>query len=93
MRDFISIVKNRWDEVMTLPGEKPASGSNASVRFQLNSNGDIQRIIRIEGTAGTYGYNAAVIAIQTPAPYPPWSPTMIAALGQTQILTFDFLYQ
>jgi hypothetical protein len=91
--DLQSIVQERWDSVMTLPGNKPKTGTHALVRFQMTSTGEIKRILRLDGNAGQYGLNAAVLAIQTPAPFPPWSPAMLNTLGQTQILTLDFVYQ
>ena len=62
------------------------------VTFKLNSKGEIT-IGTVEETAGKYGTQACLSAIQDRQPYRKWTDQMITLLGEEQTLGFDFYYR
>jgi hypothetical protein len=93
LQELINIVQIQWDRILESGGTSPKQGTHVLVSFRLNSNGEITEILKIEQDSGDYGKNAALNAIKDRAPYRPWTKEMIAALGDSQVLTFDFYYQ
>jgi len=93
LQKITEIIQKRWDAVVDSSCKKPKVHTHVMVRFQLGYDGAVQNIVKFEGDTDFTGMNAALIAIETPAPYQPWTREMIAYLGQSQILEFTFFYQ
>ena len=95
LQRMIETVQIEWDRVLQASKIYPNSGSAVSVKFVMNTKGDIARIVSVEPTTGTSdaATRACVSAITTRAPYGDWTEDMIAVLGTEQEMTFTFYYQ
>jgi hypothetical protein len=93
LQELIDIVQIEWDRILDSGGTRPKQGSHVLVSFRLNSKGEIAEIVKVDGDAGDYGTNASLSAIQDRAPYRPWTKEMVAVLGDSQVITFDFYYE
>jgi hypothetical protein len=95
LQKLIDAVDARWHEQIVASKHYPAPGSEVIVTFVLNSAGEVTAIKKFEGSAGEQATNWSVTAI-SPGPgfsYGEWTPQMIAVLGETQELTFYFLFR
>ena len=93
LQELINIVQIQWDRILDSGGSRPKPGSHVVVNFRINSKGEIAEVIKVEGDAGDYGTRTALKAIQDRAPYRAWTREMVAVLGESQVLTFDFFYE
>jgi len=95
LQRFIESVQIQWEKILRESGVSPNSGTMVEVKFVLNSKGEISKIIHVNPSAGMpdAAIHACPAAIETPAPYGPWTDDMIATLGSEQELTFVFYYQ
>jgi hypothetical protein len=93
LQKLIDTVQIQWERVLTESRIYPTSGTNVKVVFNLNSKGEVSRIVSVEGTAGNQAEKACASAITARAPYGPWTDDMVAVLGEEQELTFVFYYQ
>lgn len=93
LQELIDIVQIQWDQILDSGGTRPKPGSHVMVTFRLSSQGEISEIIKVDGDAGDYGTNAALSAIQDRAPYRAWTKEMVAVLGHSQVISFDFYYE
>jgi hypothetical protein len=59
----------------------------------MDLHGKITEIVSVESTSSEQGKQSCLTAITMTAPYGDWSDDMIAVLGTSQDLTFDFYYQ
>lgn len=92
LQELIDTVQIQWERILNTSGISPPSGSHVTIRFRINSQGQIAEILKVDGNAGDYGTNAALSAIRDPAPYRPWTKEMVAVLGNDQVITFSFYY-
>jgi hypothetical protein len=92
LEEVVRSVDTTWNKILAAFSVSPRTGSKVSIRFILNSDGIVTRIVEVEETAGKQGTYACLSAIQDPQPYRPWSQEMIDALGNEQTLTFHFYY-
>lgn len=95
LQRMIETVQIEWDRTLAASKIYPNSGSAVSVKFVMNTKGDIARIVSVEPTAGTSdaATRACISAITNRAPYGEWTDDMIAMLGNEQEMTFTFYYQ
>lgn len=95
LQKLIDAVDARWHEQIVASKHYPAPGSEVIVTFVLNSAGEITQIKKTEGSAGEQATNWSVSAISPGAgfSYGEWTPQMIAVLGDSQELTFYFLFR
>jgi len=93
LQQLIETVQTQWDRILLQSRVYPGSGTKATVKFILNSKGEISRIISVDGTAGELGLQNCVSAITDRAPFGDWSDDMITMLGEEQEMTFTFFYQ
>jgi hypothetical protein len=95
LQKLIDAVDGRWHQQIVASKHYPSPGSEVIVTFVLNSAGEVTQIKKTEGTAGEQATNWSVSAISPEAgfSYGEWTPQMIAVLGNTQELTFYFLFR
>jgi len=89
---LIETVQIQWEDLLERSKTHPPSGSKATVKFRLNSKGEISEIIDADGNGGTQFTSICTSAITDRAPYGPWSDDMLAILGDSWVLTFTFYY-
>ncbi len=93
LQKMIDAVQFQWERLILNLSAMPAGGTNVSVKFVLNSEGNIATVVSVNGTANETATRACVSAITERAPYGAWTDDMRAALGDKQEMTFTFYYQ
>jgi hypothetical protein len=93
LQRLIESVQIQWERILTQSKVYPTSGTRVVVQFELNSKGQVSRILGVDGTAGELSQSSCVSAITERAPYGDWSEDMVRVLGNEQELTFTFYYQ
>jgi hypothetical protein len=63
------------------------------VKFIINSDGKITRIVNVENHSSEQAARACASAITDRSPYGVWTDDMKAMLGENQEMTFSFHYQ
>lgn len=92
LQRIIETVQIQWERILIEQRANPVSGSTVQVRFILDAEGRIARIVNVETTANQVASNACVSAITDRSPYPKWTDDMKAILGEQQELVFTFHY-
>lgn len=93
LQRLIDTVQTQWERILTESKVYPSSGSTVTVKFIIDSEGKIARIVNVESTASDSASRACVSGITDRAPYGPWTDDMKAMLGTQQEMTFTFYYQ
>lgn len=94
LQKLIETVQLQWDKLVAQSRSYPTPGSVVTVKFIINTNGDISRVVSVEsGLSGQQAERNCVSAITIPAPYGKWTEDMVAMLGEQQEMTFSFHYQ
>ena len=95
VQKIIEISQVQWQTILIENGLHPGPGSQVAVSFIIASKGQVSRISVAYHSAGVPDAiaRACINAVTSRAPYGPWTPEMIAALGSEQELTFFFSYQ
>jgi hypothetical protein len=94
-QEFIDTVDAEWQKTVENLSTYPPPHSRVTIRFMVNSKGEIAKIIEIEGAeaTGKMGTYACLDAINARAPYKPWTPDMIAFFGkEEEEVIFQFFY-
>lgn len=92
LRKLIDTVQVQWDRIIVQSAVYPPAGSKVSVKFIINSKGEIADIVPVDTNAGKQATSACVAAITARAPYGEWTDDMLAVLGTQQEMTFTFYY-
>ena len=64
-----------------------------ATELSVGLHGKVTSIIEVESTSTEQGKQSCLTAITMTAPYGDWTDDMIAVLGQSQDMTFQFYYQ
>lgn len=93
LQKMIETVQIQWDRIMDESRIYPPAGSMVTVKFIMNTDGAIARIVSVDNHSTQQAAAACTSAITSRAPYGKWTPDMVAVLGQEQEMTFSFYYQ
>lgn len=94
LQKMMEAVQMHWEKMIIEGRTYPASGSVVTVKFIMDSDGVITRVLSVEGgMSGPQAEGYCVSAITRASPYGKWSEDMVAALGKQQEMTFAFYYQ
>jgi hypothetical protein len=93
LQRLIETVQIQWEHILSESRVYPTPGSTVEVKFILNSEGAVARIVNVESTATDAASRACMSAITERSPYGKWTDDMLAVLGEQQELTFKFFYQ
>lgn len=95
IQSVIETVQAAWMRKVALDGLHTAGGGVVTVKFLMNSRGEIVQILGVSenGQAPVSATIPCVQAINLGAPYGDWTDDMVAALGNQQVLSFSFYYQ
>jgi hypothetical protein len=93
LQRIIDKVQDQWERIIIDQRAAPAPGRQVAVKFIMDAEGRIAKIVNVESTANEAEVRACVSAITDRAPYGPWTNEMRAALGEQQEMTFTFYYQ
>jgi hypothetical protein len=91
---MLETVQMQWEKMISEGKAYPAQGSIVTVKFIMDSDGAITKVVSVEGgMSGPQAEGYCVAAITAPSPFGKWSDDMVAVLGQQQEMTFAFYYQ
>ncbi|HXA14596.1 MAG TPA: hypothetical protein VNW23_05670 [Opitutaceae bacterium] len=93
LQRLIDTVQAEWDNLLNNSNASPPSGTHVLVTFLLNSDGNVSKIVKVDGNAGDLGQKYCVSAITDRGTYGKWTADMVAMMGSEQELTFTFYYQ
>ncbi len=93
LQKLVEAVQMQFDKLIDDSRSYPTSNSMVRVKFVLNAQGEIARILSVEGgEAGPQAEGWCVSSISNPAPYGKWTEDMVALLGEEQEMTFSFFF-
>jgi hypothetical protein len=93
LQELIDTVDAQWQKLVGDMTTYPPSRSAVTVRFKLNSQGEVEILDVVgEQATGRVGTYTCLDAIRARAPYRPWTKEMIEVLGMEQEITFTFNY-
>lgn len=93
LQPMIESVQKQWERLIVESKVTVKEGSIVTVKFIMNSRGEIARIVNVESTANDKAARACLSAITDRSPYGAWTEGMKAVLGEQQEMTFSFYYQ
>jgi hypothetical protein len=93
LQRMIDTIQIQWERILVESRTYPPPGSMVTVKFVLNSEGRIARIIEVDSLASDSAAQACVSGITDRAPYGSWTEDMKAILGEEQEMTFTFHYR
>jgi hypothetical protein len=93
LHKMMEAIQIQWDRILIESHTEPPSGSYVTVKFTMNSKGEITEILDVENTSTEQGKQSCLSAITLTAPYGQWTDDMIAILGNSQEMTFRFYYE
>lgn len=93
LQRMIETVQVQWERIVIEQKANPIVGSIVTVKFIMDDEGKIARIVNVDSTANETASRACVSGITDRAPYGPWTDDMKAVLGDKQEMTFTFYYQ
>lgn len=93
LQRLIDTVQIQWERILIERRVYPPSGTTVTVKFILDSEGRIARIVDVNNQSNESAAAACVSGITDRAPYGPWTDDMKAVLGERQEMTFTFYYQ
>ena len=93
LHKMIEAIQIQWDRILIESRTEPPSNTTVTVKFTMDLHGKVTEIIDVESTSSEQGKQSCITAITMTAPYGEWTDDMIAVLGTSQDLTFQFYYQ
>lgn len=90
LQKFFETVEVQWKRILDQTNVWPTAGTKVTVRFRMDSKGDVPRIIDVKSNGNRSFESACVSAIVARAPYGPWTEDMLRVLGDSQEFTFSF---
>jgi len=93
LHKMMEAIQIQWDRILIDSRTEPPSDTHVVIKFTMDLHGKITEIVSVESTSSEQGKQSCLTAITMTAPYGDWSDDMIAVLGTSQDLTFDFYYQ
>lgn len=93
LQRMIETVQIQWDRILMQSSIYPPSGTSVKIKFRMDSEGTITKIIEVKNDSSEQGKESCVSAIIARSPYGKWSEDMIAVLGESQEMTFTFYFQ
>ena len=95
LQELIDTVDAQFQKLTGEMTTYPPAHTMVTIRFKLNSKGEISEIVQIDGEdrVGRVGTYTALDSIRARSPYRPWTKEMIAVLGDDTELIFSFLYR
>lgn len=94
LKRMVDTIQIQWERILLESRVYPPAGTTVSVKFVLDADGRIARILDVQNDSQNEpAARACVSGIKDRAPYGPWTEDMKAMLGTEQEMTFTFLYQ
>lgn len=95
LQGLMEIIQREWVRQVAEDHSQPLSGSIITIRFLLNSRGEVVRLLGVHDSDGVPPAASVpcIRAINKRAPYGTWSDDMVAELGDQQEVTLSFHYQ
>lgn len=93
LQRMMETVQLQWEHILNESRIYPPSGTWVEVKFNMNTDGAITRIVSVNNQSTDPAGRACTSAITDRSPYGKWTDDMIAVLGEQQEMTFRFFYQ
>jgi hypothetical protein len=93
LHKMMEAIQIQWDRILIDSHTEPPSGTYVTIKFTLDLHGKVIDIAEVENSSSEQGKQSCLTAITMTAPYGDWTDDMIAMLGNSQELTFQFYYQ
>lgn len=93
LQRLIGTVQVQLDRLLSDRRIHPRRGSVVAVKFVLNAEGRIARVLEVDSRAPDAVAQACVSSLTDRAPYGPWTEGMTASLGEEQQLAFTFQFR
>jgi hypothetical protein len=93
LHSMMEKIQVQWDRILVDSRTEPPSGTHVVIKFTMDLHGKITEIVNVDSTSSEQGKQSCITAITTNSPYGEWTGDMVAVLGTSQDLTFDFYYQ
>jgi hypothetical protein len=93
LHKMMEAIQIQWDRILLDSHTEPPSGTYVTIKFTLDLHGKVTEIMDVENSSSEQGKQSCLSAITLTAPYGDWTDDMIAVLGNSQELTFQFYYQ
>lgn len=90
---LLTAVQVQWERIVADAKLAPAKAGTVTVRFVLNRQGNLARVVGVTGLDDEPARAACFSAIAARAPYGEWTEAMVAALGEEQELALTFTYR
>lgn len=92
LQGVVERVEAQWRQVLAEGKIEGPKGSQVTVTFNLNTEGQVAGIFKIEGSLHEAGRRACINGINANPNYGKWTDAMKEVLGDFQRLTFTFNY-
>lgn len=93
LQKLLEAVQMEFDRITGASRTRPSPNTLVRVKFVLNSEGAIARILSVDGgTAGEQVVGWCTSAISNPSPFGKWTDDMVALLGPEQEMDFGFYF-
>jgi hypothetical protein len=89
---MMKAIQADWDHNLIDSKTPPPSGTRVTVKMTVDRDGNVTDIIDLENTSSELGKRSCLDAITSAAPFGHWTPGMVAVLGNSQAITFEFYY-
>jgi len=88
----LEMIDRRWRQLSYDTRSISLNGNWVTIRFMITREGSVTDLKVIESGVGRWEEIMSVDSIKDPAPYPRWTPEMIAALGTEEEITIKYIY-
>ncbi len=68
------------------------NGSEVTIEFLISRDGSVTNVRVVQSSVGRLPETLAIDAIRSPAPFPDWTPEMIAQMGTSTVKRITFIY-
>ena len=93
LQRIVDTVQIQFEAIIDKRGIYPPVGTVVTIKFQLDKNGAVSKIISVECSNDSEGAKTICIdAIKAKSPYGKWTDAMVAALGDSQEFTWKFYF-
>jgi hypothetical protein len=92
LHGMIAGIQQQWDRILAGSRTGPRPNTTVTVKFTLDYHGKVTGIVDVGSTSNDEGEQSCLTAITLAQPFGAWTGDMIASLGISQQLTFQFYY-
>lgn len=89
----LEIIELKWNQLVSNSYRSiQFNGRQVAIEFLIDHDGTVTEVRVVESGVGRLAETLALDAIKSPAPYPEWTPEMIATMGTATPKRITFIY-